>query len=334
MIGNIIGLLVLLAVAVLFGWLAKRATGTKHAFVKWPGVILAGLLTLILALVFVVALIGTVRLYVPASNPVANVKVAGTPEQVARGAKFATFCAGCHSTAGKPPLDGSKEDFISGPDTPPVGSLYPPNLTPAGEIKDWSDGEIVRAIREGVHKSGRPLIIMPSENFHNLSDADVQSIVAYLRSQPATPNKPQTDAPSNNLNLLGALFIGAGLFPTSIQPPITAPIVAPPEGVTADYGKYLVANVGCRECHGPDLAGGVASGLGPPAGPNLTALVPKWSEADFVKTIRTGVDPTGHALNPDEMPWKEISSFATDNDLKAIYAYLHGLTPIDKSPAK
>jgi mono/diheme cytochrome c family protein len=175
---------------------------------------------------------------------------------------------------------------------------------------------------------------MPSEEFHNLSDADVQSIVAYLRSQPATPNKPQNDTPSNSLNLLGAIFVGAGLFPTSAQPPITQPVVAPPEGTSAAYGKYLVDNIGCRSCHGPDLAGGTPGGFGPPPGPNLTQLVPKWSEADFVNTIRTGVDPTGHALNPDAMPWKEYAAFATDDDLKAIYAYVHGLTPIDKRPAK
>lgn len=330
MIGTIVGLLVLLALVVLFGWLAKRAWGTKRgALLKWPGVILAGLLTLLFALVFVVALMGTFKLYAPAGNPVANVKVAGTPEQIARGAKFAGLCAGCHSTSAKLPLDGSQDDFISGPDTPPVGVLYAPNLTPAGEVKDWSDGEFIRAIREGVHKSGRPLIIMPSEEFHNLSDADVQSIVAYLRSQPATANKPQSDTPSNGLNLLGALFVGAGIFPTSAQPPLTQPIVAPPEGTTADYGKYLVDNIGCRSCHGADLAGGTP-GFGPPPGPNITAVVPKWSEADFIKAIRTGADPTGKSLDPEQMPWKEYSAFATDNDLKAIYAYLHGLTPIEK----
>jgi mono/diheme cytochrome c family protein len=334
MIGTIVGLLVLLALVVLFGWLAKRAWGSKHKVLKWPALVLAGLLTLIFALVFVVALMGTFKLYTPASNPVASVKVASTADQIAQGQRIAGFCAGCHSTTGKPPLDGSKDDFLAGPGAPPVGSLYAPNLTPAGEIKDWTDGEIIRAIREGVHKSGRPLIIMPSDVFHNLSDADVQSIVAYLRSQPATPNKPQNDTPTNGLNVLGALFVGAGLFPTNAQSPITQPIVAPPQGPTADYGKYLVANIGCRACHGPDLAGGAAGGFGPPPGPNLTALVPKWSEVDFVKTIRTGIDPTGHPLDPKNMPWKEISAFATDNDLTAIYAYLHALTPIDKPPAK
>jgi hypothetical protein len=102
-----------------------------------------------------------------------------------------------------------------------VATLYPPNLTPAGEIKNWSDGELIRAIREGVHQSGRPLLIMPSDEFHNLSDADVRSVVAYLRSQRAVKHDANTDTPSNGVNLFGALYVGAGIFDMSVQPPIT-----------------------------------------------------------------------------------------------------------------
>jgi mono/diheme cytochrome c family protein len=168
------------------------------------------------------------------------------------------------------------------------------------------------------------LIIMPSEVFRNLSDVDVQAIVAYLRSQSAVePNTPPT-----KLNVIGALFIGAGLAPTSAQPPITQPIVAPVEGVSADYGKYLVSILGCPLCHGENLAGRKSGGPGPPGGPNLTLILPKWSVEDFIHTLRTGVDPYNRTL-AEGMPWKEVSTFARDEDLKAMYAYLHGLTPIE-----
>jgi mono/diheme cytochrome c family protein len=321
MIANIISMLVLIALVVLFAWLVKRAWGSKHWFVKWPGVVLSGLLTLILAAATGVAGIGFYKLNAPQSNPVPNIKVAGTPEQIARGQKLAAICVGCHASAGKPPLDGSPGNFVEG--GPPVGTLYAPNLTPGGETQGWSDGELIRAIREGVHQDGHPLIIMPTDAFNNLSDADVQALVAYLRSQPAV----KRDLPARDLNLLAALFVGAGLFPTSVKPPITQPVAAPPAGATADYGKYLVAIGGCRDCHGADLAGGqAAGGLGPPVGPNLTLVVPKWSEADFIQTIRTGVAPGGHALS-DDMPWKDVSNFSTDDDLGAIYAYLHNLPP-------
>jgi mono/diheme cytochrome c family protein len=330
MLGTLIGLLVIAVITLAFGWLVTRAWGSRRTWVKWPGAILTGLATCALALILIVGIVGLLKLYLPASNPAHDVPVARTPEQVARGAKFAAFCAGCHSSANKLPLDGGNDNFAQIPNGPALGFIYAPNLTPAGEIANWSGGELVRAIREGVHKSGRPLIVMPSETFRNLSDADVQAIVAYLRSQPAIKHNEHTDENRNEANLLGTLFVGAGIIPTSVQPPITQPVPAPPQGTNLDNGKYLVANLDCRTCHGVDLAGGIPSPVGPPAGPNLTALIPKWSEGEFIKVIRTGVDLNGHALDPAQMPWKEISSFASDDDLKAMYVYLHGLSPIVK----
>jgi cytochrome c553 len=207
---------------------------------------------------------------------------------------------------------------------PPVGTLYASNLTPAGETKNWSDGELIRAIREGVHKSGRPLIIMPSEAFRNLSDIDVQAIVAYLRSQSAV--EPST--PPTQLNVLGALLIGAGMAPISAQPPITHPIVAPAEGASAEYGQYLVSILGCRLCHGENLTGGMPGQPGPPAGPNLLVILTQWRVDEFIRTLRTGVDPYHHTLT-EGMPWRAVSTFASDTDLTAIYAYIHGLKPIE-----
>ena len=90
-----------------------------------------------------------------------------------------------------------------------MGVLYATNLTPGGPLKDWTDGEIVRAIREGVGQDGRALIGMPSQAYRNLSDADVQALVAYLRSQPAVDN-PQ---PARNLNVAGRALPGRGHVP-------------------------------------------------------------------------------------------------------------------------
>jgi len=317
---DFVGLIVLVVLVALFGFLAYRAWGSRNAILKWAGVILTGLLTLIFALALILAVVGTMKLNqnYNTDHPVVEVKVASSPDKVAWGEKYAVFCAGCHSSNQALPLTGSN----FGEELPfPIGTLYAPNLTPAGEIKDWSDGEVIRAIREGVHKDGRALVIMPSQIFHSLSDEDVQSLVAYLRSQPATP----PDTPRNNLNAIAAILLATigGSFQT-VQPHIAQPVVAPPAGVTVARGTYMVNISGCRDCHGENLAGGIA-GVGPPPGPNLTAIVPKWSEADFVKTIQTGVDPTGHQLDPMQMPWKEISAFASETDLKAMFAYLHGL---------
>ena len=91
---------------------------------------------------------------------------------------------------------------------------------------------------------------MPSQAYRNLSDADVQALVAYLRSQPAVDN-PQ---PARNLNVLAALFLGAGMFPPSAQAPVGS-VTAPPAGATAEYGEYLVPIGGCADCHGVKLDG-------------------------------------------------------------------------------
>jgi len=320
---DFVGVGILALVTLVFGWLFTRAWGSKNALLKWGGLVLTGLLTLLPGLLLALSLVGFYKLNARHPNPVVEVTVEGTPEQIARGAKFAEFCAGCHSPTAKPPLVG--QNFFPPGEGPPAGTLYAANLTPAGELKDWTDGEIIRAIREGVHKDGRSLLIMPSEIFRNMSDEDVQSVVAYLRSQPAI----EPDTPRARLNVVGAILVN--IFPLfTVQAPITAPIVAPPEAPTAEYGEYLVSNLGCRVCHGPDLTGGVASGFGPPPGPNLTQIVPNWSEEQFMSFIRTGADPVdGREIDPGMMPWKEISAFATDDDLKAIYAYVHNLTPTE-----
>ena len=73
-----------LAIAVFFGWLTRRASLAGNPFIKWIGIILAGLLTLIVGLVAVVAAMGLVKYYTPPSHPVQELKVEGTPEQIAR----------------------------------------------------------------------------------------------------------------------------------------------------------------------------------------------------------------------------------------------------------
>ena len=316
MIGNILSLLVLVLLVVLFAWLVVRAWRARRAIVKWPGVILAGLLTLVFAAVTVVAVLGFVKLEARHNNPVADLKVAGTAEQIARGGQLASGCADCHSPVQELPLGGSSENMISG--GPPLGVLWAPNLTPGGPLKDWTDGKIVRAIREGVDDEGRPLVVMPSQAYRHLSDADVQALVAYLRSQPAVDN-PQ---PARNLNVLAALFLGAGLFPASAQAPVGS-VTAPPAGATAEYGAYLVAAGGCADCHGVKLDGVPPNSFVPPA-PPLKPFAVGMSQAQFMAVFREGRRMDGSPM-AEGMPWKNIGKTLSDDDLRAVQAYLKTL---------
>jgi mono/diheme cytochrome c family protein len=312
---NIFFLLVMMAVSVLFGWVARRSWQAKNIFSKWGGSILSGLLSAFFGFVSIAAIIGLVKAYTPRSAPIPDLKVAGTTEQIQRGEHIAdAFCTSCHSVSKELPLTGGVD---LGKDFPmPLGAFVSVNLTPAGPLKDWSDGEIFRAIRNGIDRDGRGLFIMSNFRGRNLSDEDLLALIAYLRSQPAAVN--ETPNPPDQPNLLGLALLGVGMLPAG-QPPMTDMITAPPKGPTSEYGKYILSYQDCRDCHGENLLGGQEGQIAP-IGPNLK-LVKGWTQEQFIATLRTGVDPSGHALDPARMPWKSIGRM-DDEELTAIYLYM------------
>jgi mono/diheme cytochrome c family protein len=330
---DIAGVAILVVVIAAFGFLTTRAWKVKRTLLKWVGVVISGLLTLIPTALLVLALIGFYKLNERHNNPITVIQVAGTPAQIARGEQLANICLSCHAPDNKLPLSGT--NFAARFDFPPMGTLYAPNLTPSGNIQDWTDGDVVRAIREGVHKNGRALLIMPAGSYRNMSDDDVQALVAYLRSQPSIGGP----TPDNQFNLLGAIFMNLSDFRTAQQP---AGSVTAPQAGTPDYGKYMVDIIGCRDCHGPELQGRVDSGQpGPPAGPNLTKIVPQWSEEQFMTFFNSGTLPGGSKVpiltlasgfSEPRMPWPMVRAAATDDELKDMYMYLHSLPEVE-SPA-
>jgi mono/diheme cytochrome c family protein len=319
-VSGIVQLAIVIVLAVILGWLTVRVRRLRNRAARFAAGLAGALGVVLLAAIAVVGLIGVYHLNVShGGRPAALTTMPATSDQLVAGARRAGGCAGCHSSTGNLPLDGGNANLLAG--GPGLGVLVPTNLTPGGPLKDWTDGEIVRGIREGVDRDGRPLLIMPSEALHQLSDADVMILVAYLRSQP-----PVTHAtPSRDLSLLGVVLVGAGLFPTAEQPRIDQPQAAPPPGVTPQFGQYLVAVTGCRTCHGANLEGRTPGGFGPPAGPSLRAIVGNWPEGDFVKFFRTGKDPNGRTIDPALMPWQDVGKAYTDDELRAMYTYIHGL---------
>lgn len=312
MLINLVIFIFLLALAIFFIWLATRAKRAKSGFFRWVGMILSGLLAFIMILVAVFAGIGFYRLNVPLNNyQTSEMKINASAEQIAMGGRRAVLCADCHST-NHMDLDGGSDNFLA---DSPMGVVYAPNLTPGGELKDWTDAEVVRAIREGVDPQGKTLVIMPSQGLHALSDEDVNSIVAYLRTLP--PIEHQT--PERALSFMSLVLIGSNKFPLSAQTPITELVVAPPEG-TMDYGKYITDAYGCRDCHGLDFRGNEQLG-----GPNLIGVVSNWSEDQFVQVFKSGTDPGGRQIS-DEMPWRGYNVALSDSALHDLYVYMHSLT--------
>jgi mono/diheme cytochrome c family protein len=316
---SVLALVLLVIAAVVAVVLAVRVRGVHNRLVRQLGPLVFALGALGCVAMLAIALFGYYKLEARQNNPVSSIKVAGSAEQIARGAKLANLCVACHASTGKLPLDGNTRNVIS---NPPIGTLQSPNLTPGGPIKDWSDGEVIRAIREGMAKNGRPLLGMPTWSFRYMSDADAQAIVAYLRSQAAV----KRDVAARDLNIVAAIAVGVGLAPSSVQAPVGT-IVAPKVGATVEYGRYAVAFAGCRDCHGKNLNGGVAPlGLpflsATPLGPSLLVSAVRMDQAEFVTTMRTGVTPRGKVLPNDKMPWKDFAAAYGEDELQAMYLYL------------
>ncbi|HEX8873192.1 MAG TPA: c-type cytochrome, partial [Nitrosospira sp.] len=246
------------------------------------------------------------------------VTVAGTPEQVARGEHLAVvLCASCHAPDGKLPLRGGNN--MSADAGLPLGDLYPPNITPAGKIKNLTDSDIMRILRTGIAPDGR-FTFMATVNARHLTDEDAQAVIAYLRHTPTV----QEQTPETSFSMLLALFVGSGIVqldvPTTIQP---VPAVA--KAATREYGEYVVNFMDCRSCHGPTLTGDAPPPL--PKSPNLTFIVPNWSKEDFITAMRTGVDRNGHHIQPP-MPWQTVGQLE-DVELAAAYEYLHNLPAVE-----
>ncbi|PKL74755.1 MAG: cytochrome C [Candidatus Melainabacteria bacterium HGW-Melainabacteria-1] len=236
---------------------------------------------------------------------------------VALGERIVTVrngCIDCHGTnlAGQAVMDN-----------PAMGKVYAANLTPAA-LKSWSDGEIGRAIRHGVGKQGQPLVLMPAEEYSNLSQEDLAHVIAYLRSVPAIDK-------ANEPTKLGP--VASVLLATDKAPLLSAekldhgkpfsPALQPAE--TVEYGEYL-AKTACIGCHQNSLKGGkIAAGPPdwPPASDLTQAALGSWDEAAFIKAMREGVNPSGHKIQPP-MP-VAMTAKLNDTELKALWNYLKTL---------
>ena len=313
MLTNLIVLAVFVLVAVLFIWLLLKMRRRKNFVLKWGGMAVFALLAALVSLITVLLGLGINTIYASRGNPVPDITVEATAEKLARSEHIAGFmCAACHSLDGELPLTGGKNILEDVP--MPLGSAVPPNLTPAGRIDEWSDGELIRAIREGTNPDGHRMVIMSAQTFRVFSQEDLESIVTYLRSQPAEESDLEAEG---SWTPLAMVLTTLGMLPVRDLPSAEIPPVVP-VGPTVEYGAYIVGFVDCAICHGDDLSGGTS--LVAPQGPNLIT-VKSWTAEQFITTMRTGESPTLGSLDPDEMPWEEFGKL-DDVELTAVYEYI------------
>lgn len=117
------------------------------------------------------------------------------PDEIKRGEYLVVLgdCIACHTdgaNGGAAFAGGLKIDT-------PFGALYTPNITPDKEtgIGDWSDGDFVRAVREGVAPDGSYFFpVFPYDHFNKMSRDEVLAIKAYLFAIPAAHRANKADA--------------------------------------------------------------------------------------------------------------------------------------------
>jgi len=291
-------------------------------FLKYLGYALGGLVVLLGIAAVVVFSSSNAKLgktYAVRPRPV---RIPDDSATIERGRHIAETrgCVDCH---GKD-LGGAKvmEDGA-------MGRVYGSNLTrgAGGRVANFKDEDWARAIRHGVMPDGRGLFLMPADEYSHFSDEDLGAVIAFVKSVPAVNRErvPIEFGPVTRVLLtLGKMKLAAEKIDhANLRPPSVAP------GATAEYGRYLAA--GCTGCHGPNYSGGKID-IGPPDWPHAANLTPhaeghlaKWTEEDFIRTLRTAKRPDGSELNP-VMP----RAFGQMNDveLKALYAFLRSLPAV------
>lgn len=239
---------------------------------------------------------------------------------IARGEHFVKAlgkCGDCHG-----------QDF--GGDTliadPAIGFIYASNLTRgAGGIAGaYSDANWEHAIRHGLAPDGRRLQIMPSNEYQLVSDEDVASVIAYMKTVPAVdrPRPATSVGPLARALYLGGVF---PLLPAKMVRHMNEVVPSVPVDSTVEYGKYL-ADGGCSGCHGVTYGGGPIPG-GPPDWPKPANLTPTgighYTQDGFLAALRTGKRPDGTEINPF-MPIN-ATKLMTDVEIVAVYKYLKTL---------
>ena len=303
----------------------------------------------ITVVLIVVGLLSYVSFALPDVGDTESITIELTPSRVERGkylANSVSACMDCHSTrdwsqfAG-PPIAGTTgkggEEFNQKFGFP--GQFYAKNITPFA-LKDWTDGEILRAISAGVSKDGTALFpLMPHPNYGKMDKEDLYSIIAYLRTLKPIEHIIPRSKPDFPMNFI---------INTIPQKPQFSKI--PDQGNPAAYGAYLFNAAACADCHtkaekgapivGMELAGGFEFPL-PKGGIVRSANITQdnetgigtWTEELFMQKFKIYQDSSYRSPEIKDgefntvMPWTMYSTMK-EEDLKAIYAYLRTVKPI------
>lgn len=298
----------------------------------------------------IIGLLLFINLHFPNVKESPKISVEITKTRLERGeylANSVAVCMDCHSTRdwtkfSGPLVEGTLgkggEEFNQEMGMP--GKYFSPNITPF-KLKNWSDGDIYRAITCGVNKDGKALFpLMAYPNFAKMTKEDIFSIIAYLRVLKPIKNSVTESVNDFPMNLI------VKTIPKDVE---SHPIID--ENNMIEYGKYLFNAASCNDCHtqitdkgeyikGLELAGGRV--FNTPMGKIISANISsdketgigKWTKEFFINRFKafSKENYDNHKILNGEkqtiMPWTMYSNM-TEKDLTAIYNYLMTVKPIN-----
>jgi hypothetical protein len=271
---------------------------------------------------------------------VQQITIDPTPERLRIGKKIAlNFCKSCHlsdqgTLSGKVLMNDQKWGIIS-----------TANLTniPNSIVAAYSDGELISFLKTGVKKDGKmALPMMPKLAL--MSDEDLASIIAFLRSDDPLLAATESNIPPSQPGLLVKALMKFEIKPVENK---GVKINTPPGDDLLLFGEYLVTGrYACFECHSrspekinylqPSESEGYLGGgsnlmtYGNSIGiksanitPHPTMGIGKWTFEKFVNVVTTGIRPDGKPLRPP-MNQMKLDSI----ELIAIWSYLQSVPPI------
>jgi mono/diheme cytochrome c family protein len=289
-------------------------------FLKWTGIVLGTVIVLLLITYGYIYSHTTSRFNKEYAITAQAIPVPTDPASLALGQHIAAIkgCDGCHGA------DLGGRVVI---DDPGLGYVAAPNITIGkgglSRYTSYSDEDYVRAIKHGIGKDNKTLKLMPAYEYTPLSQKDLGALIAYLKSVPPVDR----EMPEIALNPVAYVLTHLDKLPLvaaeKVDHSAQSPMVVQPE-VSAAFGKYIA--VSCTGCHRDNFKGGDALIPGSPAVPDITATgkVGKWTEEQFINTLRTGITPDGRKMDPEFMPWPVAKEF-TDTEIKSLYLYLTSL---------
>lgn len=231
-----------------------------------------------------------------------SIKASADPASILEGGRLAAVagCVRCHG-------DNGQGRILDG--VPFLGHIVAPSLSRVAA--ESTDGQMARAIRNGVGVDARPLFIMPSHAFNGLSDDDTSRLAGWIRT-----------LPTSAFDIIGSTTVGIqGRFAmlTNSLPDSVDLTGGQPRHRPTDLGRYF-AQISCMQCHG--LNRDEVTGAGMRAAPALIRAVGAYDSTGLRALLRSGMDRGGRGLPVMTAASRAGLGQLSDVEIDAIRSYL------------